>query len=118
MEEGRAREEYNEDGSRHDGRDIPVEIIVVHTGSLYKGAKESVSRPSEISFREEPRGFIDIFSYQILHRLPVATATLTALIVPRMGDSNRFLTPESTRSRLWAERLYAIRISGLYKVVQ
>jgi hypothetical protein len=33
MEEGRAREEDNEDDSRRDGRDIPVEIIVVHPGS-------------------------------------------------------------------------------------
>lgn len=32
MEEGRAREEDNEDDSRCNGRDIPVEIIMIHPG--------------------------------------------------------------------------------------
>lgn len=32
MEESRAREEDNEDDSCRDGRDIPVEIILVHPG--------------------------------------------------------------------------------------
>lgn len=46
-----------------------------------------------------------IFLYRISHRLNVATAPLTALDVPRHGDWDRYLTPESTRARLWAKRL-------------
>jgi hypothetical protein len=73
MEEGRAREENDEDDTRREGRDIPVQIIVVHVSSLVKGVKENVSGTPEISFREDPRGYIYdcYFHIKLVYRLDV-----------------------------------------------